>query len=180
MKHIGTKRLETERLILRRFNENDYHDMYKNWASEKLVARFMPWHHHENEEVTKNIVNMWINEYQNDTCYNWVIELKKTNEIIGTITVVNEWNENDCCEIGYAIGTKYWGNEYVKEALLKVIDFLFNEVGYHRIEAKHAINNPNSGRVMEKCGMVYEGTLKDKAKILKEARWNKNMLPMEE
>lgn len=165
MKHLGTKTLETKRLILRKFKQSDYLDMYNNWAHEQMVARFMPWSAHESVDVTKAVVDMWIEEYQSNDNYNWVIQLKDTDEIIGTITVVKKDDSADCCEIGYAIGTRYWGNGYVAEAFSKVIDFLFNEVGYHRIEAKHATDNENSGKVMLKCGLTYEGLLKDKTKI---------------
>ena len=79
MKHLGTKTLETKRLILRKFKQSDYLDMYNNWASEVMVARFMPWSAHENESVTKTVVNMWVDEYKNDDNYNWVIMLKDTN-----------------------------------------------------------------------------------------------------
>ncbi len=46
------------------------------------------------------------------------------------------------------------------EALAEVIRFLFEEVGMNRIQATHDARNPNSGRVMEKCGMLYEGTMR--------------------
>lgn len=165
MHHLGTKKLETKRLILRKFNNDDYINMYNNWAKEKEVARFMPWSSHKNTEETKNIIDLWISKYENSNEYNWVIEIKESNEIIGTITVVKQSESNDCCEIGYASGTKYWGHGYMPEALKRVIKFLFEEVGFHRIEAKHATENPNSGKVMQKSGMTYEGTLKQKFKL---------------
>ncbi len=66
-------------------------------------------------------------------------------------------------QIGYCIGRKWWHKGIMAEALLKVIEFLFDEVGANRIEAVHDPNNPNSGRVMLKCGMKYEGTLRSAA-----------------
>ena len=66
-------------------------------------------------------------------------------------------------EIGYCIGQAYWGHGYVAEALKEVISYLFKE-GYDLVRARHDKNNPHSGRVMQKAGMKYEGTLRKYAK----------------
>lgn len=67
-------------------------------------------------------------------------------------------------EIGYCIGRKWWRQDYTSEALAELIRFLFEEVGVNRIEALHDIRNPNSGKVMQECGMKYEGTLRQGGK----------------
>ena len=63
-------------------------------------------------------------------------------------------------QIGYCIGRTWWHKGIMTEALNAVIDFFFDTVGANRVEARHDINNPNSGAVMRKCGMQYEGTLR--------------------
>lgn len=63
-------------------------------------------------------------------------------------------------QIGYCIGRAYWHKGVTSEALKAVIDFLFDSVDVNRIEARHDSKNPNSGKVMQKCGMKYEGTLR--------------------
>lgn len=65
--------------------------------------------------------------------------------------------------IGYCIGEKWWHQGITSEALQHVINFLIDEVGMNRIEAVHDSQNPNSGKVMKKCGMKYEGTLRQSA-----------------
>lgn len=67
--------------------------------------------------------------------------------------------------IGYCIGQKWWHQGITSEALKCIIDFLFDEVGVRRVEARHDPRNPNSGAVMKKCSMKYKGTLK-------KADWN--------
>jgi [ribosomal protein S5]-alanine N-acetyltransferase len=62
--------------------------------------------------------------------------------------------------IGYCIGKKYWNKGITSEALSVLIKFFFEEVGINRIESRHDTNNPNSGKVMEKCGMKYEGLMR--------------------
>ncbi|WP_264371088.1 GNAT family N-acetyltransferase [Tetragenococcus koreensis] len=65
-------------------------------------------------------------------------------------------------EIGYCIGQNWWNNGYASETLSKVIAFLFEKNGFERIEAFYDADNPASGKVMQKAGMVYEGTLRQR------------------
>ena len=62
--------------------------------------------------------------------------------------------------IGYCIGKQWWHQGITSEALNGVIDFLFDQVGVRRVDAKHDPRNPHSGGVMRKCGMQYEGTMR--------------------
>lgn len=77
---------------------------------------------------------------------------------IGSIGVVSHDDRVEKAEIGYCIGRRWWHMGIMPEALNAVINYLFCEVGMRRIEARHDIRNPNSGAVMRKCGMKYEGT----------------------
>ena len=147
MKHCGTKRLETERLILRRFVSEDVGAMYKNWASD--------------DEVTKYLIENWVNSYSDEKHYHWAIVLKENgNEPIGNISSVHMNEDISMIHIGYCIGRAWWHQGITSEAMKAVMDFFFQEVGANRIEARHDPRNPNSGKVMEKCGMKYEGTLR--------------------
>lgn len=160
MNHQGTKQLITDRLILRRFVIEDADEMYRNWASEDEVTKFLTWPTHSSSEVTKFVLNDWINKYGNNDFYNWGIELKETHELIGNISVVSVKENTLEAVIGYCLGTKWWGKGIMPEAGSAVIRYLFEEVGCNRIAAQHDINNPKSGRVMQKIGMTYEGTLR--------------------
>ena len=101
---------------------------------------------------------MWIRDYEKPDFYQWMIELKEISEPIGSISGVHHRDDIAAAEIGYCIGQSWWHKGIMTEALTAVMQFLFKEVGMNRIEAKHDINNPNSGGVMKKCGMKYEGT----------------------
>lgn len=161
MNHIGTKTIETNRLILRKFKIADSEDMFKNWSSDSKVTKYLSWKAHNSIKDSEEIINMWISNYDNNNVYNWVIELKETNEAIGSISVVNLEETNKSCEIGYCIGREYWSKGITTEALQNIIDYLFREVGVNRICAKHDIENMASGEVMKKCKMTYEGTLRE-------------------
>lgn len=160
MNHKGTQRIEAERLVLRRITLADAKGMYRNWASDPEVTKFLMWPPHESVEVTKEVIAFWAVQYAKPDFYQWVIEWKESSDVIGTITVMNVDESIMAMEIGYCIGRAFWGKGIVKEALQAVTQFLFEEVGVNRITAKHDVENPNSGKVMEKCGMRYEGTLR--------------------
>ncbi len=158
MNHIGTQRLETDRLILRRYTRDDAQAVYTNWASKEEVTRYLTWPSHASIEETLNVIDEWTIGYSNDDYYHWTIAFKENvDESIGDIAVVNM--ENAAAHIGYCLGTAWWNKGIMSEALRAVIDFLFDIVGVDRVEARHDPKNPNSGRVMQKCGMKYEKTL---------------------
>lgn len=161
MKNLGTKTIETERLILRKFKIEDAEAMYKNWASDEEVTKFLTWPPHSNVEVTKTILKDWVDNYKEDDFYQWAIILKENgDEPIGSISVVDKNEKANMVHIGYCIGRKWWNTGVTSEALKALINYLIKEVGVNRVEARHDPNNPNSGKVMMKCGMKYEGTMR--------------------
>ena len=161
MKHCGTRVLETDRLILRRYEIGDAAAMYKNWASDSEVTKYLMWQTHSSETVSNSIIKEWLNEYSNDNYYHWAIVLKENgNEPIGDIAVVNMNEDVSMMHIGYCIGRDWWHQGITSEALKTVMDYLFDVVDVNRIESRHDPRNPNSGKVMQKCGMKYEGTLR--------------------
>lgn len=165
LKHTGTKTIETQRLILRRFREEDAADMFNNWASDDEVTKFLSWPTHRDIEVSKKILEMWISEYNSLENYNWAIQLKENGSVVGSIALMNIDNYIENCEVGYCIGKDFWNKGITAEAFSAVIDFAFKEPGFERITGRHHVDNSASGRVMEKCGLKYEGTLRRIHKI---------------
>lgn len=160
MHHKGTVRLETERLILRRFTVADAAEMYRNWACSEEVARYLTWEPHANAGVTGAVLRDWVAAYESPETYNWAMECKSDGMLIGNISVVKQRAEIACAELGYCMGTDFWGQGYMPEAGCAVLEFLFEQVGLNRIVAFHDIDNPKSGRVMHKIGMTKEGVLR--------------------
>lgn len=161
MKHYGTQRLETDRLILRKYVNSDAAAMYQNWASDKEVTKFLTWPTHSGMEVSQYVINDWVNQYSSESYYHWAIVLKDNGNMpIGDIAVIDIKENTATAHIGYCIGRAWWHKGITSEALNAVMNFLFDTVGVNRIEARHDPRNANSGKVMQKCGMQYEGTLR--------------------
>ena len=160
MEHKGTKRIETERLTLRPFRVEDAEAMHRNWASDEEVTRFLTWPPHESVEETAALLTNWCGKYESADWYQWAIVPKTLNEPIGSISAVKVNDDTRSADIGYCMGKAWWGQGLMPEALGAVIAFFFDEVEAGCVTACHAPENPKSGRVMQKCGMHYDGTLR--------------------
>lgn len=158
VKHQGTKIIETKRLMLRPFREEDAEPMFRHWAADPEVTKFLTWPPHETVEVSKQVIQSWIENYKDLNNYQWAIEWKEIHEPIGSISAVRTDDRTEAATIGYCIGRNWWGRGITAEALQAVMEFFFDEVGMNCINACHDPRNPNSGKVMKKCGMTYEGT----------------------
>lgn len=158
MNHTGTPVLATARLVLRPFTVNDAQDMFSNWASDPEVTKFLMWPTHTHIDVSRYVLSDWVPHYAEPDYYHWCITLD--GHAIGSMAVVDH---DDCvgkAHIGYCIGQNWWRMGITSEALQAVMDYLFDTVGYQRIESRHDPRNPGSGAVMRKCGMRYEGTFR--------------------
>lgn len=161
MEHKGTKRLETERLILRPFEAGDGPAMFKNWCSDPDVTKFLTWPTHTSVDVSSQLAAKWAERAQHPDRYQWAIVPKALGEPAGSIAVVDLKEEIAQAEIGYCLGKNWWGNGWTTEAVREVIRYLIQEVGFNRIEGCHDTKNPGSGRVMQKAGMTFEGVIRD-------------------
>lgn len=158
LNHKGTRTIKTERLTLRRFRMEDAQAMYDNWASDGEVTKYLSWPTYTSKAQADWIVNEWTSGYDREDFYLWAIEYE--GQTIGSISVVELDNDVEKAHIGYCIGKFWWRKGIMSEALKAVMDYLFDEVGFNRLEACHDPRNPNSGKVMLKCGMRHEGTLR--------------------
>ena len=156
MHHLGTKTLETDRLILRPYASADAPHMFKNWANDPEVTKFLTWQPHASEADSLEYIHSI--DYADPTVYSWGIELKALGQVVGGISMVHADDKVEMVHVGYCIGPNWWHTGIMSEAFAAVIRFFFEEVGVNRIEARHDTNNPNSGKVMQKCGLIYEGT----------------------
>lgn len=172
MKLVGTQSLETKNLLLRRLKISDYKEAYESFYKDKEVAKYSLWDEHKSNEFTRKLFEIWYKEYKNLDVYRWLIVLRDSNEIIGMIdSQVNKYEDYGAFELGYSLSKKYWNNNYMTEAIKKIIEFFMEDVEANVVYAECMSDNTASERVMQKVGMIKEGVLKNRV-ITKEKKVN--------
>lgn len=154
MRCENTPRLETKRLILRRFTDRDLEDMLLIYGDEE-VNRFLPWFPLRTIECVREYLHSDIYAaYEQAIAYRYAMEDKEIGRVVGYVSV-NGINVADACgDLGYGLRKEFWGRGLVEEASRAVLEHL-RESGFAYVTATHDENNPRSGRVMEKLGMTY-------------------------
>lgn len=160
LNHIGTQTIETQRLILRRFEIADTDSIFQTWIGDPEVQNNYGEKACNTIAEAQEILEKWISSYNNNEFYRWGIILKGTNENIGQIAFYLVDSKNQKADVEYCIGQSYWGNGYAPEALKAVIKYAFRYIYLNRVQAFHRSKNASSGKVLQKAGMKYEGTLK--------------------
>ncbi len=148
--------LETPRLFLRKMKVTDAKDMFE-YACREDVTRYLLWSPHPGLEHTREYLSFVQNEYREGNFYDWAIVLKEREKMIGTCGFASVDLPNNSAEIGYVVNPAYHNFGFATEAVLSVLEFGFLEMGLHRIEARFIVGNKATRRVMEKCGMRFEG-----------------------
>lgn len=148
-------KIETERLILRRYQESDLDAIYEIITDERL-SKYIKFPNLTREEELEYI-RKWICEADESKYEKWVIEIKATGEVAGNIDVNTVVKKHNYCNVGYTIRYHYWGNGYAAEALKAVSDHLLNNSGYYLVECSCNELNVQSYRVMEKAGFQKDG-----------------------
>lgn len=151
---IGELVIETERLILRPFGRSDLKDFYE-YASVPGVGEMAGWKHHETVEESREILDTFIEEDKT-----FAIVLKSSGKVIGSLGVekygledkLTEFNGLYGREIGYVLAKDYWGKGLMPEAVMAVIDHLFNRLDFDFLICGYYAFNSQSKRVQEKCG----------------------------
>ena len=147
-------KIETERLILRRYKETDIDMQYEVLTDDRL-ARYIKFPNLTKEEELE-CIKKWIEEADDSKCEKWVITLKDDNTPIGNISVNRIEKKHNYCNVGYVILYDYWGKGYASEALKAVSDYLLDS-GYYLVECSCNELNKQSSRVMEKAGFKKDG-----------------------
>ena len=155
LNHIGTQRIETDRLLLRQNVMTDAEAMYRNWETDPEVSKFWTWDPHTHIGETMALLDGMIAAYEKPDNYNWVIELKETSEAVGYIYLSDIDEVGESASIHYLLSRAYWNRGLMTEATCAVLAFAFERIGMKRIHTHHHIDNPASGRVMQKAGLRY-------------------------
>lgn len=155
---ISGCRIETERLLLRPFEEKDLDDFYE-YAKVEGVGEAAGWQHHADKAESKQILDMFISEK-----HTFAIVLKDSGRVVGSLGI--ESCGRACAlqifcegknvnELGYVLAKDMWGRGLMTEAVRAVIDFVFEKLNLDAVTCGHFVQNDRSRRVIEKCGFKY-------------------------
>lgn len=154
----GTVRLETERLVLRRFEAGDADALYREFGSNEKMSRYSGWNPYATPEMAQATVGDYLERYGDPAFYSWAID--RNGELAGTIGAYDYDAAASSIEVGFSIAEPSWGKGYASEALRAVLRYLVGDERIAQVRAWCASDNVGSRRVLEKCGMVLTNTEK--------------------
>ena len=152
--------LLTDRLTLRKMMVIDAQDMYE-YACRSDVTKYLTWNTHPDRAYTKEYLQYLGNRYAAGMFYDWAIVYEPDCNMVGSCGFTAFNCPSDSAEVGYVLNPDYWGKGIASEALGRVLRFGFEDLRLHRIEAKFMMGNDASRHVMERCGMTFEGYLRE-------------------
>lgn len=163
--------IETERLLLRPYREEDFEAVH-SYSCNPMVVRYTLWGpntEQETREFLQRTIAFSNAEPRMD--YGFAIALKESDQLVGGCGLMLRSFANKNGEVGYCLHPDFWGKGYVPEAVGGLLKFAFESLGLHRIYARCHRDNIASARVMQKIGMTYEGCLRD-SEFAKERWWD--------
>jgi len=151
------ERIETERLILRKPYMEDAPAVFTGWAQDVEVTRYLTWRPHTSLEQSQAIVTIAVSAWKEETRFPYMVTLKESDEVIG---MIDPRIEGSKVGVGYVVGRVQWGNGYMPEATLAIIEWAFQQPQIYRVYATTDVENIGSQRVLEKVRMQLEGVLR--------------------
>ena len=150
--------LTSERLILRPMTEEDVHDLFAVFSDEQVTAHYDLYTFRDLEEAY-SLIDYFNESYEVERQVRWGICRKQDNRLIGTCGFVALYEHK--AEIGYELGSEFWHQGYMTEALTLLLRLAFNQMELNRIEALVMPANAASARLLTRLGFQEEGTLRE-------------------
>ncbi|MGH7872555.1 MAG: GNAT family N-acetyltransferase [Candidatus Binatia bacterium] len=151
------KSLTTDRLRLRKAKLADAEAIFRHYATDPEVTRYVSWRAHQNLEETRAYMRMCSLAWDVGKAFHWVIECAADQQVMGMMIArvdAEKW------ELGYVLARQHWGQGYMTEALQELITWALKQNDIYRVWAVCDVDNLASARVMEKSGMQREGVLR--------------------
>lgn len=166
--------IETERLLIREHLLTDIDTVHMH-CSDPEVVKYMPWGPNKIEE-TKNFINRIVScqNQPNRTCYELAVIKKDDGFLIGGVCLYVDNFQDKKAWLGYRFHKEYWGKGYATESTKAIIIYGFQDLKLHRIQAKCDVLNNASSKVLEKCGFLKEGYLREEC--WQKGRWRDSFL----
>lgn len=159
--HCGTQKIETIRLHLRQFEYSDAGEMLRHWISDPKIQSMLSEPVYKTKEEVGGLLDKYISSYAKQDYYRWAIIEKESNLCIGQVAIFLVDSKNHFGEIEYCIGRDFHRRGFASEAVKAIIDYGFKNINFHKIQVCHKEMNEASKGVIQKCGFIYEGTLRD-------------------
>lgn len=153
------KEIETSRLLLRQMIPADAKEIQRLAGAFEIYKTTLNMPHPYMDGMAEIFIDSCQQKFKEDILYAYAITDKITGQLYGCISLTNEARDRKG-EIGYWIGKSYWNLGFASESLAAILKMAFVRSSFNRVFAKYMMNNPASGRVMEKCGMKLEGVLR--------------------
>lgn len=157
-------KIETENLLLRQFLQNDAADVQRLAGNKEIASTTLNIPHPYEDGMSENWINTHQKLFEEKIEVIFALAHRRENFLIGAIGLSDISKEHNTASMGYWIGKEFWGNGYCSEAARAMLGYGFEQMNLGKIYAHHLSRNPASGRVMQKIGMVKEGTLRKHVK----------------
>jgi ribosomal-protein-alanine N-acetyltransferase len=154
--------LTTERLVLRPLTQSDAADVFRLVNDPEIARNTLLIPHPYPEGLAEEWIASHEERFEKNQEVVFAITSRETGSLLGVIGIIPE--PHDQASLGYWIAKELWNRGYATEAAAAAIAYAFETLGVNRVEAIHYTRNPSSGRVMQKCGMHLEGTLRQARK----------------
>jgi ribosomal-protein-alanine N-acetyltransferase len=151
------KSLKTDRLSLRKAKLTDAEAIFRQYATDPEVTKYVSWRAHRNVEETRDYMRMCSLAWDVGRAFHWVIERAADKQVMGMMIAradAGKW------ELGYVLARQHWGRGFMTEALQELIAWALKQKDIYRVWAVCDVDNLASARVMEKSGMQREGVLR--------------------
>ncbi|GAB2775584.1 GNAT family N-acetyltransferase [Salinimicrobium soli] len=151
---------ETARLILRKIELEDAADIQAIRSDQKVMT-YMDSYEHKTLEDSEKFISEGLQRYDSQKGLFWGLVEKSSKEFIGDFSFWRIDRKNSRAEIGYTLKPQYWGKGYMKEAMLRLITFGFDDLNLHSLEANINPGNENSRNILLKLGFKKEGYFRE-------------------
>lgn len=147
----GTAELWTEQLVLRRYRPDDAEQLYKYFGTDPEMHKYSGWNPYASPEMAAETVQRFIDSYNDERSYSWVMDANGDDVVAGTIGAYDY--DNDSIEVGFSVGIAWQGRGFATEALKAVLEYLTENEEISCVTAWCAAENIGSRKVLEKAGM---------------------------
>ncbi len=153
-------KLETDRLVLRKLELTDAPDV-KIIRSDERIMIYMDSERHKTIQFSENFISKNLKMYKEKTGIFWAIIEKSTGTFIGDFAFFKIDHKNSRTEIGYTLKPEFWKKGFMKEAMLTIFNFGFEDLNLHSLEANINPGNNNSRAILTKMGFQKEAYFRE-------------------